>query len=64
MIIYEHPKHGFHIIGPGANVAEMEAAGWFKSTHPSERKHEEETRQETPEEVLKPRRGRPPKVKE
>jgi hypothetical protein len=60
MNIYEHPKHGFHIIGPGDNVAEMEAAGWFKSTHPSERKHEKETRQE----VLKPSRARPPKVKD
>jgi hypothetical protein len=64
MNIYEHPKHGFHIISPGDDVALMVSNGWFKSTHPSERKHEEETRQETPEEVLKPRRGRPPKVKE
>lgn len=61
MNIYEHEKNGFHIIGPGDDVAAMEKAGWFKSTHPSERKPVPEISEVT---EVKPRRGRPPKVKD
>lgn len=28
MIRYRHPKHGYHIIGYGDDVAALEAAGW------------------------------------
>ena len=58
MNIYEHKKHGFHIINRGDDVKEMEKAGWFKSTHPSERITDKI------DEEVKPKRGRPPKVKE